>query len=173
MLTHVIVSIPFKREGTFRHFGLNLMLRKVEKFQFPSNGKAHSDGHEGRRGTERRYWFQFPSNGKAHSDSASDLSGIAVDRVSIPFKREGTFRHALLRVLLVPYPSVSIPFKREGTFRLIARFNQLLCCSFQFPSNGKAHSDPRGCWSLRVRDHSFQFPSNGKAHSDASGNQFC
>ena len=40
-------------------------------FQFPSNGKAHSDDF--RHGAELRSteWlaFQFPSNGKAHSDT--------------------------------------------------------------------------------------------------------
>ena len=38
------VSIPFKREGSFRlkYAGKGIDL---DEFQFPSNGKAHSDEH--------------------------------------------------------------------------------------------------------------------------------
>ena len=60
--------------------------------------------------------FQFPSNGKAHSDSERNTEEEVYMRVSIPFKREGTFRldpDELVKEDL----KVSIPFKREGTFR--------------------------------------------------------
>ena len=110
------VSIPFKREGSFRlvananTIGVNYM------FQFPSNGKAHSDEQYLKTPVGRfvRFnslqtgrliqtfafvfhllyfsWFQFPSNGKAHSDRSGRAYYRPHDRVSIPFKREGSFR---------------------------------------------------------------------------------
>ena len=68
------------------------LLKKEEKFQFPSNGKAHSD--ESKEGWEYNgKLFQFPSNGKAHSDSINMVEAV------------------------------------------------LKFSKFQFPSNGKAHSD--------------------------------
>ena len=88
----------------------------ITMFQFPSNGKAHSDRRDSVRSRLPR-GFQFPSNGKAHSDR---LSGGGSPRT-------------------------------DGTF--------------QFPSNGKAHSDPARMFA-RLVPPGFQFPSNGKAHSD-------
>ena len=61
--------------------------------------------------------FQFPSNGKAHSDVSTLLDATRFGAVSIPFKREGTFRRARARISNACGDFVSIPFKREGTFR--------------------------------------------------------
>ena len=59
--------------------------------------------------------FQFPSNGKAHVNRlATERKGCG-ERVSIPFKREGTCE---------PKQALS-PSHSWG--------------EFQFPSNGKAH----------------------------------
>ena len=119
---HLIpVSIPYEREGTFRRKedSESNCRRDVREFQFPTNGKAHSDkqgrwnaatrpecwfqfptngkAHSDRLGTfhRRLQWFrfQFPTNGKAHSDSRFRQSGLTKRNVSIPYEREGTFRH--------------------------------------------------------------------------------
>ena len=42
--------------------------------------------------------FQFPTNGKAHSDDRSGIMDTLCPKVSIPYEREGTFRQTLLRV---------------------------------------------------------------------------
>ena len=42
----------------------------------------------------------------------------------------------------------------------------MLSKMFQFPSNGKAHSDPLSLPNSPHIGVLFQFPSNGKAHSD-------
>ena len=140
----VNVSIPFKREGTFRHFTIRpektsmgerfnslqtgrhiqtFLCRPIwqepkGRFQFPSNGKAHSDP------TllvldESLVAFQFPSNGKAHSDHHPLTPPWQNPNfVSIPFKREGTFRlQSFGQCEVRAVRKVSIPFKREGTFR--------------------------------------------------------
>ena len=86
------------------------------KFQFPSNGKAHSDS---------RLWaiiwavilFQFPSNGKAHSDPGMRSEWM---RCLFGFNSLQTGRHIQTKNLLFSKKRlkiVSIPFKREGTFR--------------------------------------------------------
>ena len=152
------------------------------QFQFPSNGKAHSDprprsqcrfrrscfnslqtGRHIQTISERtldelRLEFQFPSNGKAHSDEeVSEKRHASLLKVSIPFKREGTFRRS-------PGPRrrralcVSIPFKREGTFRPNFRAKRDFAgAGFQFPSNGKAHSDRQR--QRRTRRHALCFNS--------------
>ena len=134
-----IVSIPFKRERT---------------------GKGRSSGW----GSCIARWFQFPSNGKAHGKHVLGMAKSKGITVSIPFKREGTWK-----VVLCNYckyvPSVSIPFKREGTWKVARQFgNDGVTVTFQFPSNGKAHG--KYVRTLRTRHgcSSFQFPSNGKAH---------
>ena len=63
-------------------------------FPFPSNGKAHLDSQaEAYEQSTTESEFPFPSNGKAHLDERG-LSrwDSRYEIVSIPFKREGTFR---------------------------------------------------------------------------------
>ena len=44
------VSIPFKRETAFKHFVVFLIIVTLVVFQFPSNGKLHSNWtHEDKR----------------------------------------------------------------------------------------------------------------------------
>ena len=135
------VSIPFKREGTFRRCKCIIKTLRME-FQFPSNGKAHSDGETvifndqskcfnslqtGRhiqtitmfKYTHARYPFQFPSNGKAHSDAYDPSNAGHVVRC---FNSLQTGRHIQT-------------FKVGHTIEYIV--------GFQFPSNGKAHSDSK------------------------------
>ena len=139
----------------------------IIKFQFPTNGKAHSDKRlKSFLRLPRWSKFQFPTNGKAHSDLQRLLRGRSSTKVSIPYEREGTFRR-LRRETKRSRISVSIPYEREGTFRLsIFNSNTELHIEFQFPTNGKAHSDGTLAASAQHTDILFQFPTNGKAHSD-------
>ena len=59
---------------------------------------------------------------------------------------------------------VSIPFKRESTFKQATHICcRALPCVFQFPSNGKAHLNDN-VDNKKEQQNLFQFPSNGKAH---------
>ena len=65
----VMVSIPFKREGTGRHARKDILDAKEKtQFRFPSNGKAQADLKTLFPVPMPKQWFRFPSNGKAHSD---------------------------------------------------------------------------------------------------------
>ena len=88
----VNVSIPFKREGTCELLGTEevLEVKGVEKFQFPSNGKARVNAALRQTVTISIDEFQFPSNGKARVNQDSGIHSFIVRKVSIPFKREGT-----------------------------------------------------------------------------------
>ena len=94
---------------------------------------------------------------------------IVGDRVSIPFKREGTCELIAFApdfTLIV----VSIPFKREGTCELLGNlFRSDYEVEFQFPSNGKARVNATAAESRRNRS-TFQFPSNGKARVNSCCN---
>ena len=117
--------------------------KSSKRFQFPPNGKAHSDttsikmiqrtnpsfnslqtgrhiqtNHSCHNRTGANM-FQFPPNGKAHSDG--EAHGTPVPMSS----------------------TVSIPSKREGTFRLCvgSAIADIQLLEFRFPPNGKAHSD--------------------------------
>ena len=136
------VSIPFKREGTFRQKRMLRFLGGSGGFQFPSNGNAHSDVAERKeRSTKATRRFPFPSNGKAHSDFDCGSMPTHFSCVSIPFKREGTFRltfsdHSCGMVLSFHSLQTGRHIQTVG-FRICPR-NRVL---FPFPSNGKAHSD--------------------------------
>ena len=137
------------------------------KFQFPSNGKLHSNKSEVNARLANAS-FQFPSNGKLHSNSPLRPSGgLWGSLVSIPFKRETAFKLVVTLVTLllslcfnslqtgnciqtsftasVPMSQsyrVSISFKRETAFKL-GEFKRRKTyeIKFQFPSNGKLHSN--------------------------------
>ena len=126
------------------------------------------------------FWeFPFPSNGKAHSDIWKYDRCYHIPKVSIPFKREGTFRPLRPKPLKVkpytvfPFPSngkahsdilrnglkthsllitVSIPFKREGTFRRRWSPARDGCPRLSFHSlqTGRAHSDKN---KYAIREH--------------------
>ena len=173
MLTHRNrkVSIPFKRESTFKLWGISECLLSnftnfqfqfpsngkahlnfvlfcyvgdfIFLFQFPSNGKAHLNNPELAPDIEISRGFQFPSNGKAHLNNYLLDDGGAGCRfqfpsngkahlnfcwrefcptqmcfpVSIPFKRESTFKQCGLAAAPKGTQGVSIPFKRESTFK--------------------------------------------------------
>ena len=88
--------------------------------------------------------------------------------VSIPFKRETAFKHTDRWMLVSPAViPVSIPFKRETAFK--PGPHQVLSwplAKFQFPSNGKLHSNNIQIYASAGVLAMFQFPSNGKLHSN-------
>ena len=67
-------------------------------------------------------------------------------KVSIPFKRETAFKPGQQEVKLNDWAQVSIPFKRETAFKLDMPYDiHVVSEKFQFPSNGKLHSNPKYC----------------------------
>ena len=161
-----LVSIPFKREGSFGH-RIHCNDRNIPiRFNSLQTGRLIRT-HFGQRYLGMGRGFPFPSNGKAHSDrlnpkfefyplrSFNSLQtgrlirtpspeGVRQQpgRVSIPFKREGSFG-PIGTPIISQKSSVSIPFKREGSFGLKKEEGLQPRFEFQFPSNGKAHSDSR------------------------------
>ena len=87
--------------------------------------------------------FQFPSNGKtAFKHKSSKVDEKILDKVSIPFKRETAFKLLRKPSASTLAPLVSIPFKRETAFKLTeADKVEKVQKEFQFPSNGKLHSN--------------------------------
>ena len=188
------VSIPFKREGSFRLFRVpDLRFMPCNLFQFPSNGKAHSDhvDHDTDDTAADVVSIPFKREGSFRHSPTSIYYCLAAGGVSIPFKREGSFRQLYHHPQLHPtenqfqfpsngkahsdwivvitqdfHPEVSIPFKREGSFRLTIVLEYKMRNVFQFPSNGKAHSDTKFLAVQNPPSIVFPFPSNGKAHSD-------
>ena len=90
------VSIPFKREGTFR-------LITAVYGQCVINIRFNS----------------LQAGRHIQTRLTSQHTRPPQKQVSIPFKREGTFRRAAYNVHFCRPPLVSIPFKREGTFRQV------------------------------------------------------
>ena len=91
------------------------------RFQFPSNGKAHSEFISSASSFFRIFLFQFPSNGKAHSEAGG--ASISVVEIGLP----GDFNSLQTGRLI-----------QRAEVRVAAT---LLLREFQFPSNGKAHSE--------------------------------
>ena len=114
------------------------------KFQFPTNGKAHSDYQRcaskmigrgsvsipyEREGTFRLNTLQQKKDAEKSFNSlrtgrhiqTRGISRVPLhqrQRVSIPYEREGTFRQVCEAPLGLLCLKVSIPYEREGTFRL-------------------------------------------------------
>ena len=64
---------------------------------------------------------------------------------------------------------VSIPYEREGSFRHCVEItnNENTVTTFQFPTSGKGHSDNTVTIEY-LSEIMFQFPTSGKGHSDES-----
>ena len=110
------VSIPFKREGTWKVIGTKLTIFRYYKVSIPFKREGTwKDGTQTRMAKVLTL-FQFPSNGKVHGKFKRYNLHVWCERVSIPFKREGTWK-AELTSFEDPEALVSIPFKREGTWK--------------------------------------------------------
>ena len=135
------VSIPFKREGLSEHADFT-DANDVEvtiTFQFPSNGKDFPNKLYLPLRVAFTNKFQFPSNGKGLSELKLFMPQPTIQKVSIPFKREGLSERWTLMAILISVTRVSIPFKREGLSELLGYHEDeiKLRLKFQFPSNGK------------------------------------
>ena len=135
------VSIPFKREGTWKVGTRTALVRTVDRFQFPSNGKVHQKANPTNSLTlttkisfnslqTGRYIKRF-SNRYSNTAPYESFNSLQTGRyiksiprrvcilrgtlVSIPFKREGTSKDRGKHWRTSPPHQVSIPFKREGT----------------------------------------------------------
>ena len=87
------------------------------KFQFPSNGKLHSNSFACKKKGKLQFQFQFPSNGKLHSNCSPQFWSRCPSHVSIPFKRETAFKQQEVLRNTMQCSKVSIPFKRETAFK--------------------------------------------------------
>ena len=113
------------------------------KFQFPTNRKDHSDAYHPIEWVfDCQAKFQVPTNRKDHSDVqiGTPLKDI-YSYVSIPYEPEGSFRRSFCLIHPWFIVRVSIPYEPEGSFRLGRGYRKLGGSPFQFPTNGKDHSD--------------------------------
>ena len=137
------VSIPFKREGTFR-------LVTDPEFA-PTEGDM----------------FPFPSNGKAHSDDGWHNSSSGSRKVSIPFKREGSFRPV---TTLTSSVQLKFPFPSNGKAHSDAQVTSKVAehdnHGFHSLQTGRLIQTMRTGYLSGATGLRFPFPSNGKAHSD-------
>ena len=93
-----------------------------------------------------------------------------MQRVSIPFKREGTCEHRV--DVLVDKPKQEFQFPSNGKARVNAFYSNNIPIKgeeFQFPSNGKARVNAESQIRLGGKEWTFQFPSNGKARVNENG----
>ena len=135
------VSIPFKRETAFKQ-GTSVSFLERGKVSIPFKRETAFKHRTRIRSQDIASEFQFPSNGKLHSNGDQYVSLNMPDLVSIPFKRETAFKRSILRRPLRRKRTVSIPFKRETAFkRGLSRGFRGGFNAFQFPSNGKLHSN--------------------------------
>ena len=80
------VSIPFKRESVSKVIYANSeTVKLLEKFQFPSNGKAYPKTVY-RLEKEKEVEFQFPSNGKAYPKLEDPAKLEAAAKAQHPFQ---------------------------------------------------------------------------------------
>ena len=90
-------------------------------FQFPSNGKEHGkESTMTRVTTMTRTGFNSLQTGRSMESRATDngTNANAVNRVSIPFKREGAWKAKGKNADIKSLDTlVSIPFKREGAWK--------------------------------------------------------
>ena len=113
------VSIPYEQEGTFRLLigDCGAIFEYAPSFNSLRTGRHIQTNSRCRNQWTQLDSFQFPTNGKAHSDrKEKNLCNLEESLVSIPYEREGTFRRIYKKVSY-PQGIVSIPYEREGTFR--------------------------------------------------------
>ena len=161
------------------------------RFQFPSNGKLHSNHLLLHANTETVCFnslqtgnciqtcctstkrclsvssFNSLQTGNCIQTTSTFVFFVGVVEVSIPFKRETAFKLFCDRTNLDICLLVSIPFKRETAFKLRILDPLAAEYKFQFPSNGKLHSNSVLRRFIIEGDVEFQFPSNGKLHSNS------
>ena len=162
-----VVSIPFKREGTWK---VAWQRKNYGSWSYSFNSLQTGRYMERNIPAGREnlvLGFQFPSNGKVHGKCRQSTSFPWVNLiVSIPFKREGTWKDEI-RIPFCLSAIVSIPFKREGTWKAVRErrtsWRQSIRHSFNSLQTGRYMESPGGTTD-RHEKLTFQFPSNGKVH---------
>ena len=113
------VSIPFKRETAFKREYRVLHEKRRTWFQFPSNGKLHSNFPQQQSQSQFSWLVSIPFKREtAFKLSPTESPTQAPCQVSIPFKRETAFKQPMLPRVTAGN-RVSIPFKRETAFKLV------------------------------------------------------
>ena len=153
-----MVSIPFKRESVSQVW-ISCCRWTLQKFQFPSNGKAYhklkmkwtlkqrsacfNSLQTGKRitsypvavpKTNAIAMFQFPSNGKAYHKANRQETLLRANRkVSIPFKRERVSQVGATTPCNQVHFEVSIPFKRESVSQEATTRTLSVVCTVSIP----------------------------------------
>ena len=183
------VSIPFKRESVSQVQRAWDLARDIEKFQFPSNGKAYLKSES----TPIRWSvdsfnslqtgkcisrplkktdtvkitveFQFPSNGKVYLKSKIQWKRL---RVLSLFQFPSNGKVYLKRKSRAALSGSGHCFNSLQTGKCISSDSPSPNCKlkkeFQFPSNGKVYLKGRIRRTLQPVVNLFQFPSNGKVY---------
>ena len=161
------------------------------KFQFPSNGKLHSNFFSQLKNLSKISFNSLQTGNCIQTKKMSekyDVVKVSFNSLQtgnciqtyhgifcsfsdhwFQFPSNGKLHSNLLMKLAKKYPQikVSIPFKRETAFKPSSRGrNGSEGKAFQFPSNGKLHSNPLFARTTVRTLFRFQFPSNGKLHSN-------
>ena len=166
-----IVSIPYEREGIFRH-GFSAGRRGVilEEFQFPTSGKVSSDAERTRPNSELNRRFSSFNSLRAgrYLQTKKLVSNAFLLRIRFQFPTSGKVSSdRWCPALRLPEP-LSFNSLRAGRYlqtdikKAVERGEDVL---FQFPTSGKVSSD-RGAGFLMNLLGLFQFPTSGKVSSD-------
>ena len=98
------------------------MYYNIERFQFPSNGKAYLNALAAVQEVVRWYKFQFPSNGKAYLNTnlALFLTSLVINEFQFPSNGKAYLNPKKSCCSSFGY-HVSIPFKRESVSEPLKR----------------------------------------------------
>ena len=134
------VSIPFKRESVSEHLNYASVRTSSGPVSIPFKRESVSEPKEGRAWIVALEKFQFPSNGKAYLNIKGRLPLIVKLQ---SFNSLQTGKRIWTEIFIMKKNKralVSIPFKRESVSELlyISSWSKK-DKTFQFPSNGKAY----------------------------------
>ena len=161
------VSIPFKRETAFKRTLKQTLCSSAHKFQFPSNGKLHSNRFPSVRPPKPRQSFNSLQTGNCIQTRPE--TAPTHEESSFNSLQTGNCIQTLEIQMLMVGDALSFNSLQTGNCIQTHRNDfrkPLWRLWFQFPSNGKLHSNSvynGGPWPS---NEMFQFPSNGKLHSN-------
>ena len=108
------VSIPYERESTSEPTRTSITPPSLERFPFPTNGKAHLNSFEGVLYRPSSVIVSIPYERESTSERIGITGKIRSLSVSIPYERESTSELENQEKKLMRY-MVSIPYEREST----------------------------------------------------------
>ena len=139
----LIVSIPFKREGSVGPIPVNNQREWEVCFNSLQTGRLGRTLQLTIKGNGKYQSFNSLQTGRL-GRTVCVITTRQFTIVSIPFKREGSVGRHPFDKDANAYVCVSIPFKREGSVGPNSGNGHKAGLKFQFPSNGKARSDGGG-----------------------------